>query len=74
MDRFTALFLLEHNTQLGYVLRRGRYQELLPTTRFTQDQLNEMTTFIVPRSQYTYVYAMAHEFRSLDAISEYINN
>lgn len=74
MDRFTVLFLLAHNPNLGYVFRRGQYQELLPTTRFTQDELNRMTTYILPRPQYTYVFAMAHEFRTLQDIGNYVNN
>jgi hypothetical protein len=74
MDHFTVRFLLAHNTNLGFVFRRGQYQELLPTTRFTHDQLNQMTTYTLPRQQYTYLFAMAHEFRTLQDIGNYVNN
>lgn len=73
MDRFTILFLLQHNPNLGYVFRQGQYQELLPTSRFTKDELNRMTTYIVPRPQYTYIYAVSEQFKTLQAIQDYIN-
>lgn len=73
MDQFTVRFLLQHNPNLGYVFRQGQYQELLPTTKFTSDELNRMTTYIVPRSQYTYIYSMSEQFRTLQAIQDYIN-
>jgi len=74
MPAFTALIRLEHKPHFGFVIRRGQYVEMMPTSSFTQEQLNEMTTYYVPLQKYGYMYPNGHEFHSLDEISEYVNN
>jgi len=74
MPAFTALICLEHKPHFGFVIRRGQYVEMKPTTSYTQEQLNEMPTYYVPLRKYSYMYPNGHEFHSLDEITEYVNN
>ena len=74
MPAFTALIRLEHKPHFGFVIRRGQYVAMMPTTSFSQAELEAMPTYYVPLRKYSYMYPSGHEFHSLDEISEYVNN
>jgi hypothetical protein len=74
MAPFTVLILHETKPELGYVVRRGAYVEMLPTTKFTPDQLNQMTRIVAPKQKYMYIYPHGELFHSIEQIDHYVNS
>lgn len=74
MPAFTALIILAHKPEHGFVIRRGQYVEMMPTTSFTQEQLNNMDRVVAPLQKYIVLYPNGHEFHSLNQICEFVNN
>jgi hypothetical protein len=74
MPAFTALICLEHKPHFGFVIRRGQYVAMMPTTSFSQAELEAMPTYRAPLSKYIYLYPCGHEFHTVEEIEHFINN
>jgi hypothetical protein len=73
MATFTAVIRLSHNPHKAFVLKRGWFVELSPTTRYSKDDLERMPTYHACLPQYNYIYSMGHTFHTLDEIDVYVN-
>lgn len=65
------LILVEHKPTLGYVLH-GPCFNPSPMSKFTPNELTQMTQYYVSSSQYLYLYQHGHLYKNIDSLSTYL--
>jgi hypothetical protein len=70
---FTALILLSHKPELGFVMIKKQFYQTSPMTKFSNSKLDNMPTFYVSLQKYKFLTSIENTFHSLEELEAFIN-